>query len=245
MKANFSTALDHVLVHEGGWADHPADPGGATMKGVTLMTYRRFFGSHKGKSDLRRISHQELEEIYRTGYWDKCRCDDLPSGVDYAVFDAAVNSGPGRAARWLQFVLGAHQDGSIGPVTLSLVDSQTPTEIVNRLCDRRLAFMKSLRTWSVFGKGWGRRVAGVRATALELATERSDSAETAPVDFEIVRKGSTGEWVKKLQQALDITADGIFGSMTEAALKAWQETAGLEPDGIAGPKTYKALGLIP
>ncbi|MEZ5552415.1 MAG: glycosyl hydrolase 108 family protein [Pseudomonadales bacterium] len=89
-------------MHEGGWADHPRDPGGATMKGVTLATYRRHFGAKQDKNELKNNSDKELERIYRAGYWDVCQCDRLPSGVDYAVFDAAVNSGPGHSIRWLR-----------------------------------------------------------------------------------------------------------------------------------------------
>ncbi|SDY77894.1 Glycosyl hydrolase 108 [Nitrosomonas halophila] len=91
MQDNFLNALEHVLAHEGGWADHPRDPGGATMKGVTLAVYQRYFGADKDKAALRAISDAELQHVYRTGYWEKCRCDELPNGVDYAVFDAAVN----------------------------------------------------------------------------------------------------------------------------------------------------------
>lgn len=80
MKGNFKDALRHVLVHEGGYVGHPRDPGGATMKGITLATYRRHFGKDKTKDDLRRIPNKELERIYRSGYWDKCHCDDLPGG---------------------------------------------------------------------------------------------------------------------------------------------------------------------
>lgn len=115
MKNSFKNALKLVLVHEGGWADHPRDPGGATMKGVTLVVYQRHFGENKNKDDLRNITDAELEKIYRSGYWEKCHCDDLPVGVDYIVFDAAVNSGPGRSAKWLQGAVGAKQDGGIGP----------------------------------------------------------------------------------------------------------------------------------
>lgn len=78
MKENFERSLDHVLRSEGGWSNHKDDPGGATMKGVTLITYRRFFGSSKTKEDLRQISHNQLAHIYKTGYWDSCKCDDLP-----------------------------------------------------------------------------------------------------------------------------------------------------------------------
>ncbi len=239
MKENFTDALKHVLVHEGGFADHPDDPGGATMKGVTLITYRRHFGQNKTVEDLRNIPDVELEHIYRSGYWDTCCCDDLPDGVDYAAFDAAVNSGPGRSARWLQAAVGATQDGAIGPKTLARVKENDPAEVINAMCDRRLDFLRSLSTWSTFGRGWERRVEGVRTTALGLA-----GAIIPSVDYETVRKGSTGPWVRTLQEALGIHVDGIFGSGTEAALKAWQEENGLEPDGIAGRNTYRALGLI-
>jgi lysozyme family protein len=248
MKDNFDKSLQLVLVHEGGFADHPDDPGGATMKGVTLATFRRFFGTDKTKDDLRNITDAQLATIYRAGYWDKCRCDRLPSGVDYGVFDAAVNSGPGRAAIWLQAAVGAVRDGGIGPETLTKVAVHEPGAIINGMCDRRMAFLRSLRTFSVFGRGWTRRVAQVRLTALEMAEVgiQAEPDEAPPtVDFPVLRRGAKGEWVVKLQEALDITADGDFGSKTEAALKAFQEADGLEPDGIAGPVTYRALGLIP
>jgi len=156
MEINFAASLKHVLEHEGGWADHPKDPGGATMKGVALITYRRHFGEDKSKQDLRNISDTELGHIYRSAYWDKCRCDALPAGVDYAVFDAAVNSGPGRSARWLQAAIGAEQDGGIGPETLARVAAHNAVQIAEMLCDRRLKFLQSLDTWETFGQGWGR-----------------------------------------------------------------------------------------
>jgi len=172
MKNNFKSALKHVLVHEGGWADHPKDPGGATMKGVTLATYRRYFSEDKSKDNLHNISAEELEEIYRSGYWNKCRCDKLPPGVDYAVFDAAVNSGPGRGMIWLQAAVGAKQDGGIGPNTLSRVEEQDPLRVTDDMCDRRLTFLRSLSTWPTFGKGWGRRVEGVRTIAIPWPLEK-------------------------------------------------------------------------
>ena len=246
MKKNFKNALEHVLVHEGGWADHPEDPGGATMKGVTLITFRRHFGEKKTKDDLRNISERQLEKIYRSGYWDKCLCDKLYAGVDYTVFDAAVNSGPGRGAKWLQAAIGAKQDGGIGPKTLAKVEENDPIQITNNMCDRRLTFLRNLSTWSTFGRGWERRVEGVRSTAIAMAADEGfDVGDTPPsVDFEIVKKGSKGPWVRKLQEALEIHVDGEFRRRTETALKAWQRQHGLEPDGIAGRNTYRSLGLI-
>ena len=245
MKRNFKNALKRVLVHEGGWADHPKDPGGATMKGVTLAVYRRFFGEDKGKEALRDITDDELETIYRAGYWDKCRCDDLPKGIDYAVFDAAVNSGPGRSAKWLQGAVGAKQDGAIGDRTLARVAEQEPVPVVDSMCDRRLAFLRGLDTWSTFGGGWGKRVEGVRAAATAMAGgEVVEDPAPPSTEYRTLKRGSSGEWVRKLQQALGVQVDGKFGRDTEAALIAWQSENGLEADGIAGRNTYRAMGLI-
>lgn len=244
MKANFNDSLKHVLVHEGGWADHPRDPGGATMKGVTLLVYRNHFGANKTKDNLRNITDSELEQIYRTGYWEKCKCDDLPSGVDYAVFDSAVNSGPGRGAKWLQAAVGATQDGGIGPKTLEKLKDYKPAQIVNSICDNRLSFLQSLPTWQTFGKGWQKRVEDLRRIAVGMAGGSAPVVKPS-VNFETVQIGSSGPWVKKLQEALRIHVDGEFGSGTDAALKAWQKRQGLTPDGVAGRNTYRALGLIP
>jgi lysozyme family protein len=254
MRENFDRALQFVLVHEGGFADHPKDPGGATMKGVTLETFRRHFGADKSVNDLRNITPEQLACVYRTGYWDKCSCDQLPGGVDYAVFDLAVNSGPGRAAKFLQSAIGAVQDGAIGPATLDKVGAREPPSIINSICDQRLSFLQHLETFSTFGAGWTKRVGSVRQQALDMvrgvfstgsAGLDTGSADVVPnLDFDIVRLGSEGAWVIKLQKALAIEADGKFGPRTEAALKAFQEAHGLEADGIAGRNTYRVLGLI-
>ncbi len=246
MESNFDTSLKHVLIHEGGWAKHQDDPGGATMKGVTLTTYRRHFGEDRGEDDLRAISHEELLQVYGDGYWNKCCCDELPAGIDYAVFDAAVNSGPGRGVKWLQAAVGAKQDGGVGPKTLAKVKDCDPLQILHRMCDQRLSFLRNLSHWVTFGTGWSRRVEGVRVFAIEMAGGESLTTGkiTPSVDCETVRHGSSGEWVRKLQKALKIQVDGIFGSDTEAVLKAWQQENGLEPDGIAGRITWRALGLL-
>jgi lysozyme family protein len=106
--------------------------------------------------------------MYKAKYWDKIKGDDLPTGVDYAVFDAAVNSGPGRAAKWLQACVGVDQDGGIGPKTLAAVAKHDPTELVEDYAKRRLSFLMDLNTWPTFGKGWGRRVAEVQTVAASM-----------------------------------------------------------------------------
>ncbi len=244
MKKNFEFCLDHVLKSEGGWSDHKDDPGGATMKGVTLLTYRRFYGADKTKDDLRQISSGELSHIYRTGYWNTCLCDDLPDGVDLTVFDGAVNSGPGRSVKWLQAAVGQAQDGHIGPNTISKTQAEDGVSVIHGICDQRLSFLKALSTWPSFGKGWQRRVEGLRAYAVALSLGKVPDETAPPEQFETVRKGDSGDWVAKVQKNLGIDADGIFDSTTEDALKTWQEKHGLEPDGIAGRNTYRAMGLI-
>lgn len=245
MKANFEKVLLQVLRHEGGWSDHPRDPGGATMKGVTLAVYRRFYGEERTKDDLRSISEQELEAIYRMDYWDKCWCDELPEGIDLALFDTAVNSGPSRAIRFIQQAVETDVDGAIGPNTLTSILSAESVDLVNKLLDARLTFLQSLGTWDVFGKGWTRRVEDLRHSCLYLcgAAVDSDSA-TAAESYQILRRGSEGKWVSKLQRALGIDVDGVFAWVTEEALVDFQKGNGLEADGVAGRRTFSALGLI-
>lgn len=171
MDRNFERALKLVLKHEGGWSDHPSDPGGATMKGVTLATFRRYVKPDATKADLRKITDDQIATVYRRHYWDAIAGAELPGGVDYAVFDFAVNSGPARAAKYLQMVVGAKADGKIGPATLTAVRKTMRATVINDLCDRRMAFLKSLKTWKTFGKGWTRRVTDVRVESLKMAAQ--------------------------------------------------------------------------
>ncbi|MBZ9822356.1 glycoside hydrolase family 108 protein [Mesorhizobium sp. CA4] len=171
MDRNFARALSLVLANEGGWSDNPADPGGATMKGVTLANFRRYVKPNATKADLRAISDAQLGTVYRRFYWDAVVGAELPDGVDYAAFDFAVNSGPGRAAKYLQAAVGAVQDGRIGPATLAAVNAASKEAIIDRLCDARLAFLERLPTWPTFGRGWDARVGAVRRQALALARQ--------------------------------------------------------------------------
>jgi lysozyme family protein len=169
MDRNFARALSLVLKSEGGWSDNPADPGGATMKGVTLANFRRYVKADATKADLRAITNDQVATIYRRFYWDAIAGAELPGGIDYAVFDFAVNSGPGRAAKYLQAAVGAAQDGRIGPATLRAISARPWGAVIDDLCDARLAFLRRLPTWPVFGKGWSDRVRSVRAQALLMS----------------------------------------------------------------------------
>lgn len=151
MDRNFARALAVTLQYEGGWADDSRDPGGATMKGVTLATFRRRV-PNASKADLRAISDQNLATIYREDFWNAIKGDALGDGVDLATFDAGVNSGPGRANGWLNASLGGSN-----------------VETVKRICAKRLSFMQSLKIWKTFGGGWSRRVAAIEAKGVAWA----------------------------------------------------------------------------
>ncbi|MDX8462962.1 glycoside hydrolase family 108 protein [Mesorhizobium humile] len=180
MDRNFARALSLVLKSEGGWSDNPADPGGATMRGVTLANFRRYVKANATKADLRAISDAQVATVYRRFYWDAVAGADLPAGVDYAVFDFAVNSGPGRAAKYLQAVLGVVQDGRIGPATLAAAGAKPAGVVIDALCDARLAFLEKLPTWPIFGRGWSARVSSVRRQALLMSAAPLTTTVSAP-----------------------------------------------------------------
>lgn len=163
----FERALAKVLLSEGGYVNHPSDPGGETNKGITKRVYdayRERIG--KPVQSVRDISQAEIAAIYKASYWDLAKCDQLPAGISYVVFDGNVNSGVSQSIKWLQRALGVVAvDGVIGNATLAAVQNYGDMDrLVDAICDRRLAFMKALKTWKVFGRGWASRVAAVRAT---------------------------------------------------------------------------------
>lgn len=168
MQDNFEQCLALVLKHEGGFVNHPKDPGGMTNLGVTKRVWEEYVGHTVDEAAMRALGPQDVAPLYKKNYWDKIQGDKLPSGVDYACFDLAVNSGVGRAAKTLQKAVGVAQDGAIGPATLAAVESQNPRDLATEICEIRLNFLQSLPTWDTFGKGWGRRVAEVEKVAFEM-----------------------------------------------------------------------------
>ena len=153
MKDNFDACLALVLQYEGGFVNNPHDPGGATNKGITLTTLRRY-DPQASVAALKALSDEQCARIYRNGFWNLIGGDDLPKGLDLCVFDTSVNSGPGQARKWLARV--------------------AETDLASRIrsyCTMRLSFMQALKSWQYFGKGWARRVANVEARALKMAQE--------------------------------------------------------------------------
>ena len=169
MKENFEQALKNVLKSEGGYSNLSSDPGGMTNLGCTKAVWEEFVGHPVSEADMRELTPADVAPLYKRKYWDKVAGDDLPAGLDYCVFDAAINSGPGRAAKWLQEVAGVPADGSIGPATLKAIDAFSPLEIIAQYNDKRLQFLESLPTFATFGKGWSNRVSSVQSIASQQA----------------------------------------------------------------------------
>lgn len=168
MKANLQKAVDYMLLLEGGFVNHPKDPGGMTNLGVTQRVWEEWVGHPIGEKEMRALTPAIVAPMYKQKYWDKIKGDDLPSGVDLAVFDCCVNSGPGRASKLLQKILGVTEDGVIGPKTLAKAASMDSNKLIDDYNAARLAFLMALDTWDTFGKGWGNRVAHVTAEATNM-----------------------------------------------------------------------------
>lgn len=156
--ARFQICLAHVLKHEGGFVDHVADPGGATNHGITRQTLSDWRGEQATVQDVRDLSVDEAASIYRARYWDRCRCGELPAGIDLLVFDAAVNHGPGQSVRMLQQALRVTADGLIGPQTIGAARTAPVRALVVEIAARRMVFYGGLSTFRTFGLGWSRRL---------------------------------------------------------------------------------------
>ena len=168
MRENFEKSLAELLKHEGGYSDHPQDPGGRTNLGVTQAVWEDWIDRAVSEENMKALTPAKVAPLYREMYWDRIKADKLPSGVDYCVFDAAVNSGASRAAKWLQTTVGAVADGMIGEQTLKQVLLTNPLMVIDKYSAIRLEFLKGRSTWPTFGKGWERRVEEVRVTALKM-----------------------------------------------------------------------------
>ena len=165
MQKNYDKCLKAILHHEGGYVNHPKDPGGETNLGVT----KRVYEEHGGTKDMKDLTVEDVAPIYKKGYWDKMKGDDLPSGLDLCVFDFGVNAGPGRSAKYLQTMIGTVADGGIGPNTLKAVANYVEEvgleQAVENFQEARQGYYEKLSTFATFGRGWTRRVEETTALA--------------------------------------------------------------------------------
>tara|TARA_B100001287_G_C22257935_1_gene333591 strand:- start:22 stop:534 length:513 start_codon:yes stop_codon:yes gene_type:complete len=167
MSNKFSEALEIILHHEGGYVNHPKDPGGETNLGVTKRVYEDF----GGEKEMKDLTKEDVEPIYKKNYWDRVKGDDLPEGLDLCIFDFAVNAGPGRAAKFIQRLVNTTVDGGIGPNTLGkikeYVDHYGVKQTIESYALMRQNYYESLSNFATFGKGWTRRVSEVTEKAKE------------------------------------------------------------------------------
>lgn len=160
---NREAAISKTLVYEGGYVNHPSDPGGATNYGITIHDVRKYVKSNASPADVKALTKSQAIEIYRHKYWGLMECDERPAGVDFAEFDFGVNSGTARALKWR---------AEMDPLGL------TPVNYVKRFCAKRQSFLEGLKTFSVFGRGWTSRVADVEATAVTMALKATGKPVT-------------------------------------------------------------------
>lgn len=219
MQSTYHDAMTKgVFPHEGGYSNHPSDPGGPTNWGITIIDARKYWKPNATAADVRAMPKAVAEDIYAKHYAAPLRYDDLPPGVDYCVLDYGINSGISRAGKVLRRVLRlSDSDWTVTDGVLAAVAKQRPSILINAICDERLRFLKSLKTWPVFGDGWGRRVSEVRALALSFAR----AAETAPV---VVSRPAPGKasapQVPSKPAARNATTGGTLIAAILAALSA-------------------------
>jgi len=169
MKENFDKALEMLLHHEGGYVNHPRDPGGETNLGVTRNTYSSWVGRSIEDGEMKNLTPADVAPIYKNEYWKRLKCDDLPPGLDFFCFDWGVNSGVSRSAKALQGVIGVEQDGGIGPQTLKELADHDAKKLLQKMHDKRQGFYEGLKTFDTFGKGWTRRNKEALKQAQKLA----------------------------------------------------------------------------
>ena len=179
--SSYEEALRLLLAHEGGYTNDAADPGGPTNFGITIADYRQYAKPDATVADVKAMRIDDAKRIYRAHYWDALRCDDLPAGVDYSVFDYGVNSGIGRSGRVLRRCLKLPDDTStVTDVVVAAARAFDAGALISTICEERLRFLQSLKTWSVFGKGWGKRVADVKTAALAMVAAAPATASAVP-----------------------------------------------------------------
>lgn len=232
MKSTYARAMKGIRASEGGYVNHPKDPGGATNFGIIQTVYSTFRKSRgMSQQSVRLISEAEVNEIYRTQYADKVRYDELPAGIDYATLDGAINSGVSRGSKWLQAALGISADGRVGSQTISAAAKADAIKVVKSMCATRMSFLRGLSIFSTFGKGWTSRVARVEAESVSMAMEaRGISKASLPIALNTEsRRASEDSAVAK--GAATASATGAAGSATGTTVNSgadWSNLAGIE-----------------
>ena len=176
MKHNWQQAFEQMLASEGGFTDDERDDGnklpdgrkGSTMLGVTQYNWEQHVGHQVTHDDMRKLTPADVEPLYKKKYWDVVRADELPSGIDYMVFDMGVNAGPGRSIKLLQTAVGVTPDGGFGPMTMAAVQAADPVELIEKFSQAKEAFYRSLDSFAVYGTGWLNRVADVKLKASDM-----------------------------------------------------------------------------
>lgn len=230
MKSTYAKAMKQIRQFEGGYVNHPRDPGGATNFGVTQAVYDEYRISKKlAKRSVKQIAESEVDDIYLTRYANKIRYDELPAGIDYATLDGAVNSGVSRGAKWLQSAIGISADGKIGNQTISVAAKTDAIATVKAMCAKRISFLRGLTIFSTFGKGWTSRVSRVEAESVSMAMEaRGISAKSLPIALktESDLAASNSKTASAAAKGSGAGAAGSAGTATQTT--DWSNLAGLE-----------------
>lgn len=227
--SRFHICAKRTAVAEGGYVNDPKDPGGPTMRGITQATLSGWLGRPASVAEVVAVTEELAHEIYRANYWVPAGCDNLPIGLDYCVFDFAINSGVSRAVKVMQRLVGVREDGIMGVQTLAAIDRSDLSLLIDRYQDARLAFMKSLKIWGRFKNGWTKRVNSVRAIALN---------EVKGYKAEMPRE--VGEMLTPKAQDSNVSITGVV-SEAKGALAA---LTGLVTAiaSLEGPAMYVAIG---
>jgi lysozyme family protein len=168
MISNWNNAFNLMLKSEGGYVNNPADPGGMTNLGVTKATWENWIGRESDEAEMRGLTPEKVEPLYKKKYWNAVRGDELPAGISYLCFDFAVNAGAGRAIKTLQSAVGVTPDGGFGPMTMAAVQAVDPVTLIERFSAEKVVFYRSLSTFATFGNGWLNRVADVKVKAISM-----------------------------------------------------------------------------
>jgi len=173
MLENWNESFEMVIAHEGGFTNDQRDTGnhlpdgrqGSTMLGCTQANWEAYVGHKVTQDDMKKLTKDDVKPLYKKNYWDAVRGDELPTGVDYAAFDFAINAGPSASRKMIQRALGVTADGAFGPITMTMIEKADAKDLMHKFSEAKTNFYKSLGNFNVYGKGWLRRVADVQTVA--------------------------------------------------------------------------------